>query len=169
MFIDRIDLSLASEDLTGLGGNFTSIEQFLATLPVVSNMERKYLSKLGMKNEGLALRIIEAGRLHPDVLSRGIDFAKIDRDLIARAQLLGPLNRAQHAVTRLQDVRLLLGVDLYAAALSIYNSLRRNAQTASLRAIVEELSQGFARPRRNQTTEPETPTDSGSGSGIIVP
>ncbi|RYD64769.1 MAG: hypothetical protein EOP84_32450 [Verrucomicrobiaceae bacterium] len=164
MYIDRIDLTFVAEDLTQLDTDFTSIEQFLNTLPVVSDAERKYMSKLGMKNEGLALRIIEAGRLHQNVISRGIDFTKIDRDLTARAQLLGPLNRAQYAVTRLQDARLLLGVDLYAAALSIYNSLRRNAQTASLRAIVDELSQGFARPRRT-TPEPAP----GNGSGIIVP
>jgi hypothetical protein len=165
MFIDRIDRTFAAEDLTGLDTGFTSVEDFLATLPVVSDAERKYFSKLGLKNEGLALRIIEAGRLHPEVLSRGLDFTKIDRDLIARAQLLGPLNRAQYAVTRLQDARLLLGVDLYAAALSIYNSLRRNAQTASLRTIVEELRLGFARGPRT-TTAPAP--DNGSGT-IIVP
>jgi hypothetical protein len=165
MFIDRIDRTFAAEDLTGLDTGFTSVEEFLASLPAISVMERKYFSKLGIKNEGLTMRIIEAGRLHPEVLSRGLDFTKIDRDLLAREQLMGPLNRARFAVTRLQDVRLLLGVDLYAAALSIYNSLRRNAQTASLRAIVDELSQGFARPRRT-TTEPAP--DSGSGM-IIVP
>lgn len=64
---------------------------------------------------------------------------------------------------RLEDTRVLLGVDIYVAALAIYHSLKRNAHTTSLRATLAELARGFARARQ---TEPEPELPSGT---IIVP
>jgi hypothetical protein len=48
------------------------------------------------------------------------------------------------------DSMLLTGVDIYAAALSIYHCLRRNADTTSLKDTVDELKKGFARPTRKK-------------------
>ena len=150
MYIDRIDITLASENMTGANGGFTTADSNLTALPSVSVADRKRLAKMGLKNEALALQIIEVGRANPDLIPRGIDFEKIDRDIAARAQVNQLLMPARRVTGRLDDAKLLLGVDIYAAALAIYHSLKRNANTTSLKSTVEELSRAFARTNRSE-------------------
>lgn len=162
MYIDRIDFTLAPETLTRAVNGFGSIAELMDLLPAISDGDRKRLSKMGLKNEALALQIIEVGRLNPNLISRGIDFEMIDRDIAARAQLNPLLIQSEWVSGRIKDARMLLGIDIYAAALSIYNSLRRNAQTASLRATVDQLAQGFARPSRKKPESTPEASDTGS-------
>lgn len=152
MYIDRIDVTLSSENMTAVSGGFTVAESNLTVLPSVSAADRKRLAKMGLKNEALALQIIEVGRANPDLIPRGIDFEKIDRDIAARAQVNQLLMPSRRVTSRLDDAKLLLGVDIYAAALAIYHSLKRNAKTTSLQSTVDELSRAFAKTGR---TEPE--------------
>ncbi|RYD42285.1 MAG: hypothetical protein EOP83_32900 [Verrucomicrobiaceae bacterium] len=162
MYTDRIDLTFVAEDLTAAAAGLTAAEGALI-LPSLNPVDRKHLPKIGMKNEALALQIIEVGRANPDLIPRGIDFAKIDRDIAARAQVNPLLIQSRRYTARLEDTRLLLGVDIYVVALAIYHSLKRNARSADLRASVEELTRGFARVRQ---TEPEPEIPNGT---IIVP
>ena len=74
MYIDRIDLTLPEADIASLLSSFLSAEEKLQALPAVSKGDRKRYAKLGLKNEGLALQIIEVGRYNPDVIPRGINF-----------------------------------------------------------------------------------------------
>lgn len=155
MYIDRIDLTLPQADITSLLASFLSAEEKLQALPSVSKGDRKRYAKLGLKNEGLALQIIEVGRYNPDVIPRGINFEQIDRDLVARNQLRTLKLALERLLGMVEDSMLLTGVDIYAAALSIYHCLRRNAETTSLREVVAELKRGFARPSRKKKGEAE--------------
>ena len=152
MYTDRIDLVLAADDITRATGGLTTAEQVVNLLPSLADGDRKHFAKIGLKNEALALQIIEVGRLNPSLIPAGIDFGKIDRDINARAQITPMLIQSQRLTGRLLDAKLLLGVDIYAAALAIYHSLKRNAHTASLRATVDELSRGFARKKQETTS-----------------
>ncbi|RYD69388.1 MAG: hypothetical protein EOP84_28550, partial [Verrucomicrobiaceae bacterium] len=87
MYIDRIDLSLPEEEIAALLASFLAAEEQLRVLPAVNPNDRKRYAKLGLKNEGLALQIIEVGRQNPEVIPRGINFEQIDRDITARHQL----------------------------------------------------------------------------------
>lgn len=78
MYIDRIDTTFSAEDLAAAAGGLTAAEAALL-LPSLSPGNRKHLPKIGVKNEALALQIIEVGRANPEIIPRGIDFAKIDR------------------------------------------------------------------------------------------
>ncbi|MHA3771860.1 hypothetical protein ACXR0O_10025 [Verrucomicrobiota bacterium sgz303538] len=164
MYIDRIDVVLAAEDITSATGGLTTAEQVVNLLPSLSDGDRKHFAKIGFKSEALALQIIEVGRLNPSLIPSGIDFAKIDRDINARAQVNPMLIQSQRLTGRLLDAKLLLGVDIYAAALAIYHSLKRNAHTASLRATVDELSRGFARKKHEIV-----PTGGGTVTTLITP
>ena len=158
MYIDRVDITLASENVTTATTGVLSAEAALTALPSLSPGDRKHLPKIGLKNEARALQINEVGRANPDLIPRGIDFAKIDRDLAARGQVNTMLIHSQRLTGRLVDSKVLLGVDIYAAALSIYHSLKRNANTTSLQATVEELTRGFARARQSETEPEPAPT-----------
>ncbi|MHA3769965.1 hypothetical protein ACXR0O_00345 [Verrucomicrobiota bacterium sgz303538] len=159
MYTDRIDLTLPEADIATLLAAFLSAEASLEFLPSVSTPDRKRYAKLGLKNESLAKQIIEVGRANPDLIPRGINFEKIDRDLVAREQLRSLKIILERLLGRVNDAMLLTGVDIYAAALSIYHCLRRNADTASLKEVVDELKRGFARPNRKKKEEVEaTPT-----------
>ncbi|MHA3774151.1 hypothetical protein ACXR0O_21690 [Verrucomicrobiota bacterium sgz303538] len=155
MYIDRIDLTLPEADIATLLAAFTSAEASLEFLPSVSTPDRKRYAKLGLKNESLAKQIIEVGRANPDLIPRGINFEKIDRDLVAREQLRTLKIILERLLGRVNDAMLLTGVDIYAAALSIYHCLRRNADTASLKEVVDELKRGFARPSRKKKEQQE--------------
>ena len=156
MYIDRIDLVLPQTDITSVLANLASASGTLEPLPSVSTADRKRYAKLGLKNEALALQIIEVGRANPDLIPRGIDFEKIDRDCVAREQLRTLKIMLEAILGRVNDSMLLTGVDIYAAALSIYHCLRRNADTTSLKDTVDELKRGFARPsRKKKQPEPQ--------------
>ena len=155
MYIDRIDLVLPQPDIASILAAYSGAEALLEPLPSVSKADRKRYAKLGLKNEALALQIIEVGRANPDLIPRGIDFEMIDRDITARAQLKLLKIQLQRMLSRVDDAMLLLGVDVYAAALSMYHCLRRNADTASLKETVDELRKGFARPSRKKKEEAE--------------
>src|SRR6478735_5204664 len=155
MYIDRIDLVLPQADITSIVAAYTGAEALLEPLPSVSKADRKRYAKLGLKNEALALQIIEVGRANPDLIPRGIDFEMIDRDITARAQLKLLKIQLQRMLSRVDDAMLLLGVDVYAAALSMYHCLRRNADTTSLKETVDELRKGFARPSRKKKADAE--------------
>ena len=160
MYNDRIDLTLAPEDLTAADAALDTVEQKFAALPTVSDQDRKHYAKMGLKNAAIVFQILEVGRMNPDLLPRGLDLAKVERDLKAREELMPRLIQSQRVTERLEDSVLLLGVDLYAAALSIYYSLKRNAQTAAMKSTVAELSQAFARPRKPKEPAPELVTTS---------
>ncbi|MHA3772811.1 hypothetical protein ACXR0O_14860 [Verrucomicrobiota bacterium sgz303538] len=157
MYNDRIDVAFTAEDLTAADGGLDAVEQKFAPLPTVTDQDRKHLAKMGLKNAAIALRIIEVGMANPDLLPRGLDLAKIERDLKAHEDLIPRMIQSQRITERLEDSVLLLGVDIYAAALSIYYSLKRNAQTAAMKSTVAELSQVFARPRKAKQPASGTP------------
>jgi len=155
MYIDRIDIVLPEADIASILAAYTGAETLLEPLPSVSKADRKHYAKLGLKNEALALQIIEVGRANPDLIPRGIDFEMIDRDITAREQLKLLKIQLQRMLERVDDAMLLLGVDVYAAALSMYHCLRRNADTTSLKETVDELRKGFARPSRKKKADAE--------------
>ena len=172
MYIDRIDLTLPVGDITALLTSFTSAKAQLEFLPTVSPSDRKHYAKLGLKNEALARQIIEVGRQNPDLIPRGIDFEKIDRDIVARTQLQALKLVLEALLGRINDSLLLTGVDIYAAALSIYHCLRRNADTTSLKETVDELKKGFARPSRKKRqveTAPVPVAAPATGSSAVPP
>ncbi len=155
MYNDRIDLTLPEANLEQIVSFLLSAEELLSALKSVTPTDRKHLAKLGLKNETLARDIIEVGRANLDLIPRGIDFEKIDRDLIARDQLRSLKFLLERLLGRVKDSLLLTGVDIYAAALAIYHSLRRNGERASLKEVVDELKKGFARPSRKKKGEEE--------------
>ncbi len=156
---------LAAEDFTTATGGLTTTEQALSVLRSLTPAERKGLPKVGPKYHSLALDIIELGRQNPDLIPRGIDFAKIDRDITAYGQSKSLLTHSQRLTGRLLDTKMLLGTDIYLAALAIYHSLKRNAQTDSLQDAIGTIKRGFAKVRQ---TEPEPEVPGGTVQGEEV-
>src|SRR6478735_8402109 len=114
MYIDRIELVLPPADITSILAAYSGAEALLDPLPSVSKADRKRYAKLGLKNEALALQIIEVGRANPNLIPRGIDFEIIDRDITARAKITLLKTQLQQMLGRVDDAMLLLGVDIYA-------------------------------------------------------
>ncbi len=156
MYNDRIDLTLPEASLEQIVSFLLSAEELLSSLKSVTPTDRKHLAKLGLKNETLARDIIEVGRANLDLIPRGINFEKIDRDLIARDQLRSLKFLLERLLGKIKDSLLLTGVDIYGAALAIYHSLKRNGECASLKDVVDELKKGFARPNRKKNGEEQT-------------
>lgn len=153
MYTDRIDLSIPQEDLQSVLSDIASAAATLEFLPFINPSDRKHLAKLGLKNEGLARRIIELGRANPGLLPRDMDFEKVDRDLLARDQLWELKLVLEKLLGRVSDALMLTGVDLYAAALEMYHCLRRHDDEPGLRDLIDDVKKGFSRPSRKKKQE----------------
>ena len=100
MYKDRIDLAVTPEDHTAVDTALLAIEQkynFTQSLPVG---DRKSLYKLGIDKEAFANQILDLAKANLDLLPKGIDLAKIERDKTAREALLPRLQRMRQMVER---------------------------------------------------------------------
>ncbi len=88
----------------------------------------------------------------------------VERDKVAREQLLPRLDRLRPLVERLEHTVMLLGGDYLAGTRVAYRSLQANGKTAGLEHLLADIGQCFAYPRKLAATTPEQPA-SGSGSG----
>ena len=170
MYKDNVDMTVAAEALTTADTAQTTLEttfNFVTSVPV---NERRKLFKIGTNTEEFAARILELAKRNLDLLPRGLDLDAIERDKVAREQLLPRLDRMRQFVERLEHTVMLLGVDYLAGTRAAYRSLQANGKTAGLEDLLTDIGQCFARPRRSKTTAPEQPApESGSGTGSSTP
>ncbi|MHA3770859.1 hypothetical protein ACXR0O_04905 [Verrucomicrobiota bacterium sgz303538] len=161
MFKDRIDLAIAPEDHTAVDAAQLAIEQkysFTQSLPVE---DRKSLLKLGSETEVFANRILELAKLNLDLLPKGIDLAKIERDKTAREELLPRLQRMRQMTERMEHTIMLLGTDYLSGTLCLYRSLQANGKAAGIEDLLADIGHCFSKRRKAKT--PEQP---GTAAGV---
>src|SRR6478735_1833125 len=170
MFKNLIDMTVGAESLTTVDTAQTTLEttfNFATSVPVD---ERMKLFKIGANTEEFAARILELAKRNIDLLPRGLDLDAIERDKVAREQLIPRLDRLRQFVERLEHTVLLLGVDYLAGTRVAYRSLKANGKTAGLEDLLADIGQCFAHPRKPAATTPEQPASgSGTGTGTTTP
>lgn len=170
MYKDIVDMTVSAEALTTVDTAQTTLEttlNFVASVPV---NERRKLFKIGSNTEEFAARILELAKHNLDLLPRGLDLDAIERDKVAREQLIPRLDRMRQLVERLEHTVMLLGVDYLAGTRVAYRSLKANGKTAGLEDLLADIGQCFAHPRKPAaTTAVEPAPDSGTGTGTTTP
>lgn len=156
-----VSASLSAADAQAVLDAIATIRQKLPFLKAFTTEERQSLPKLGAKSRDFVGRALELGAQNLDSLPRGLDLDEARRDLALRDALL-PLT---HAVTQLagllQDTESAAGSDAYAAALVIYQSLRRNGDNTGLDDALDALGQRFAKKSRTTTATAKATTTTG--------
>ena len=165
MYKDRIDLAITAEDHTAVDAAQLAIEQkysFMQSLPVA---DRKSLFKLGSDTEVFANQILDLAKRNLDLLPKGIDLAKIERDKTAREDLVPRLQRMRQMTERLEHTVMLLGTDYLSGTLCLYRSLQANGKAYGLEELLADIGACFSKRRKVKTTEPSgTGTSTGSGT-----
>jgi hypothetical protein len=156
MLQDRIDVIIVAEKLARVHEAFTTIETELDFLVSVEPAVAKRLLRLGLRNETFTRGMLEAGAQNPTEIPQSVNLAALNRDLIARDQLLPVQKRAQKLYERLTHTNLLLGADLYSGALAIYKSLKAFGRAAGLGLLLEEFGRRFSKKKTVRPSENES-------------
>jgi hypothetical protein len=152
IYKDRIDFTLTAEDAVLVNGALTTLEEKLPFLVALTKTDIRRMANLGQKNETFVMAAIAAGAQNPQLIPPGIGMAAIERDRVGREQLAVISQRIQRLNEKLAHTRLLLGADLYGAALAIYKALRQFGRDAGLGDLLAELGRRFKSNKAVETT-----------------
>ena len=160
MYKDRIDKVVTAEQFTTLDTAITDLLASTEFLQAVDPAEAKHMVKMGQKTETFALKAIEIGKQHIGLLPRDLDLTKVERDVALRQALLIRFLQIKHLHQLMQETMMLLGTDIYSAALAIYRSLKANGKEAGLASLLAELGITFAKQRKkNAPAESDEPLE----------
>ena len=159
MHTNLIDLTLAAEDLTAVDAALTAQEEVFEFAYSMEVSERAALYKIGPSTEVFAARILDLAKRNLELLPRGLDLAAIERDKVAREQLIPRLDRMRQMTERLTHFVMLLGSDYLGGTRAAYRALQANGKAAGLEDLLADIGQCFARPRTPvPPSEPTTGT-----------
>ncbi|RYD68764.1 MAG: hypothetical protein EOP84_29760, partial [Verrucomicrobiaceae bacterium] len=134
-----IDLTIVAEDIAAATAGITAVRNALTMLKSLDEDERKSLLRLGLRNESFSLGIIELARLHPQAVPAGIDMAAIQRDIVAREQLLPLLIELQTVTKMVEDTLILFGCDIFEGGRALYKTLKVTGGLFGLSEVIAEL------------------------------
>jgi hypothetical protein len=154
MYKNRIDMTIAAEKLTTLNTLLTSLETECEILIPLDPVEAKRLAKMGLRNETFVRGVLDAAASNPALIPPTVDRAALERDKVAREQLLPIQQRVQRLHDLLASTNALLGADMYSGALAIYKTFKTFGPGAGLSMLLEDLGRRFARSKK--ATSPTT-------------
>ncbi|RYD74922.1 MAG: hypothetical protein EOP84_19130 [Verrucomicrobiaceae bacterium] len=166
MHKNLIDITITAEDLAALDTALTAQETLLSFAASLEVTERSALYKIGPGTEVFAARILDLAKRNPDLLPRGLDLTAIERDKVAREQLVPRLDRMRQMTERLSHVVMLLGSDYLGGTRSAYRSMQANGKAAGIEELLADIGKCFAKTR---TPAAPTAPATGSGTGTTPP
>jgi hypothetical protein len=155
MNTNRISATLAQTDREEVMQAIATIKTKLSFLTDLSPEERKALSKMGDKSQAFVTMALEIATQNQDYLPRSFDVEEMRKDVELYDQLrpiLVALSQLQHLV---EMTSMIAGSEAMGAALTVYRSAKVHGQGTGLEAVLNEMSQRFARktPRKPESEE----------------
>ena len=156
-----LDITITAESLTDMTGAATTLSTEVATFSVnLDEAQRKHSMKIGTRNETFARDMVEFARQYPQLIPTGINFAAIERDLIARDQVTPVLFQLKALTRTLEDTHLALGIDLFNGTRGMYMAVKPIAEINGVQDIIEHIGQRFAGQGRRPTAPAPSSIDS---------
>ncbi len=125
----------------------------LPNLPALTPLDRKRMSKLGLKSRGFVDLAIEAARKDQGVLPRSIEL----QTLLDQDQFLKNLSLIEthlsDMTTKVEDSLMLVGNWLYGISRSIYSTMQTPAARTLMPEQQKALKQRFARSTKKKTQQ----------------
>ncbi len=140
-----IDATIAPESLTSMTTAVTTLSTEIDTFGInLDDTQRKHSQKMGTRNETFAREMVEFARQYPHLKPAGIDFAAIERDLVARDQITPVLFQLKALTRTLEDTHLALGVDLFNGTRGMYMAVKPIAAINGVQDIIDRIGLRFA-------------------------
>jgi hypothetical protein len=148
-------VTLTNEEVASIIETLNTLQSKLPDLPSLTTLERKRMSKLGIKTRGFVDLAIESAKADPGVLPRAIEL----ETLLEQDELLKNMSLIQTHISdmksKVDDSLLLVGNWLYGATRSIYAVLKTPAARTRMPEQQIALKQRFARTARKKTQPAE--------------
>ena len=144
-------VTLTNEDVASIVETINNLQAKLPALPALTPLERKRMSKLGIKTRGFVDLAIESARKDEGVLPRAIEL----ETLLAQDELMKNLSLIQAHLSdmksKVDDALLVSGNWLFGATRSIYAVLKTPAACTRMPEQQDALKQRFARPAKKKS------------------
>jgi len=148
-----ISLSWTAEQLAQLDAALATVEQIYANLISMEPDQVRGLFKMGDKSETFCrdtLGVLEQNR---KIVPESLGLAEAQADLAALDALRPRLRRLQQLAKRAEDTEMVLGSDVFSAALEGYALLKVSGKNHGLEDLRKSLGERFGRARK--TGEPK--------------
>lgn len=142
---NRITATLPEADRQAVLDAFQTI---LAKLPFLVDLtpeDRRELPKMGDKSVAFVRRSVEMAQEGAAYLPGAFDAAEFKNDMALYDALVPFLQKATKLQELLDDTLVLVGSDLYVAALDHYSAAKRSGDTTGLDGLMGELGKRFTR------------------------
>ncbi len=142
---DRIDATLSQADLDAILAAVETITDRLPFLVDLSPDERQTLPKFGDKSLAFVQRAHDVVRQDDSFLPRSFDVDAFGRDVALHARLDVIAIALARLSEHVDDTRMQVGAEAYAAALDAYAALKRAGKGTALDGAADDLARRFAR------------------------
>ncbi|MHA3771592.1 hypothetical protein ACXR0O_08650 [Verrucomicrobiota bacterium sgz303538] len=160
----KVDFVIGAEDYTAIQGHVTGLTQKAGAFLIGMDDRDRNLRRLGGKSEQFVMEALALAKANPAYIPPTIDMIALERDKVAREQLLPVYLQLAALTKQMSDTLELLGIDLIAGAFDCYKALKLFGKAAGLDELVKDLGKGFARPSTKKDTTEPTPTTPANGT-----
>ena len=144
-------VTLSDADLAAILNKVGELKALLPSMPDLTPLERRRMSKLGTKTRGFADLAIETAKADPGVLPQSISLDTF----VAQDDLLQDLSLVQTHVTdvksKLDDALFLIGNYIFGVSRVVYAVMKTDAAKAKLQEQKAAMKQRFAKGKSQST------------------
>ncbi|WP_309714425.1 hypothetical protein [Armatimonas sp.] len=151
---NRIDATFSDQDRDEV---LAAIATIRAKLPFLQNAtleDRQELLKLGPKSEVFAVGMVDLATQDDSFLPRSFELEEPQQDRALREKLRPIRIEITRLNEALDDTDLLLGSDLYVAALEIYAAAKQHGRSEANDTLLAEFGRRFARQGKKKASDP---------------
>jgi hypothetical protein len=168
-----IDVTIPAEALAALAASTTTLSQTVAGFAIsLDPAQRVDHARLGFRNETFARSVLDLANQKPEIVPATIDVTAVQRDLLAREQLLPVLLQLKSVTQLVEDTTIALGIDIFESARGIYMSAKVTSGISGTSTVLKEIGrrfEGIGRKKKPATeptpTTPPPPTGATGTSG----
>lgn len=150
---NRINATMSEADREAVLEVFTTIQTKLPFLVSLTPEERRELPKMGDRSVAFVRKSEEMAQEGAAYLPGAFNAAEFKKDLALYDALLPIYQKAVKLHEMIEDTMMLLGSDLFVAALDHYAAAKRHGSTGGLDELMTVLGQRFTR----RSTPPAPP------------
>jgi len=153
---DLISLELSNEEIGKIDDSLTEIETVIkGKIIALQTEERNQYGRVGESTQVWISKIYEYMISKPELVPAYINVTEFNKDLKARLMIVPRIVRLNAIVNGLEDTSILLGTDLYIAAIAYYRNIKllKQQNIPGAKVIYEDLSLKFpGRPKSVKAT-----------------
>ena len=155
MDITTISATLSPDDQQAIRAAVETLHQKLPFLIDLTTDYRRAIAKLGDKTQGFVQKAWEIANEHEHMFAQAfLDEMRKDAQLL---DALSPIERSiQTPAKKLNDTKMQVGAEAYAAARTVYAATKTPLSEAAMRTAADDLGKRFGR-RARAAAQPATP------------